>query len=508
MQKYLLLLLFLFSPCLAFAGTAPFFIVNMSEAVNVTGSPRIAVDVGGITRYATYTSGTGTAALTFTYNAIAGDVDLDGITVSSPIQLNGGTILDAAGNAARLTFTVPNTSNVNINYPSLGMDFVFDADGRYTLNGTTYNDLASFLIAAGGSFARASIGTYYDIAGTLQTATANVPRFDYDPVTHIAKGILMEESRTNSLLQSNAILATSPWDITTCGGITDSGATTTAPDGSTVPVYDFSTTACVLQDRAITLGNIYTHSVWIKANQVGTIGLRNPGSLSFTSTNITVGTTWQRYIVTATATQATSRFLIDNRTSNGYGITGLQLSIFGAQLEQGDFATSYIPTTTTAVTRANDTLSMPTSTWFNAPEGTFYAQTNPMTTFSTYPQIGLFGDGTSTNFIAYTLFPSNNIFEEWKQSAVTLFAMNAGIASSGVNTKFAGAYKTASSAISKDGAAPTTSAAAISSLPITLFSVGSNIARGGTDGRYSGTISVLKYYPARVANSQLQLLSQ
>lgn len=66
--------------------------VNLSETVNVTGTPRIAVDVGGTTRYATYSSGTGTNSLTFTLAPQAGDVDLDGITVSSPIDLNGGTI--------------------------------------------------------------------------------------------------------------------------------------------------------------------------------------------------------------------------------------------------------------------------------------------------------------------------------------------------------------------------------------------------------------------------------
>ena len=69
----------------------------MSEAVTVTGTPRIAVDVG-VSRYATYTSGSGSAALVFTYAMVAGDVDLDGVSLSSPIDLNGGTITDLNGN--------------------------------------------------------------------------------------------------------------------------------------------------------------------------------------------------------------------------------------------------------------------------------------------------------------------------------------------------------------------------------------------------------------------------
>ena len=102
----------------AWAAVSIPFTVNLSENVTVDttdGTPRIAVDVGGITRYAAYTSGSGTNALVFTYAMVSGDVDLDGVALSSPISLNGGTIKDTAGNDATLTFTVPNTSGVIVN---------------------------------------------------------------------------------------------------------------------------------------------------------------------------------------------------------------------------------------------------------------------------------------------------------------------------------------------------------------------------------------------------------
>ena len=60
------------------------FTVTASEPVTVTGTPRLAIDVGGVTRYATYASGTGTAALTFSYAVQAGDFDANGITLVSP----------------------------------------------------------------------------------------------------------------------------------------------------------------------------------------------------------------------------------------------------------------------------------------------------------------------------------------------------------------------------------------------------------------------------------------
>ena len=45
-------------------------------------------------------------------------------------------------------------------------------------------------------------GTYFDTSGTMQTATANTPRWDYDPITHALHGLLIEEARTNLLLNS------------------------------------------------------------------------------------------------------------------------------------------------------------------------------------------------------------------------------------------------------------------------------------------------------------------
>lgn len=52
------------------------------------------------------------------------------------------------------------------------------------------------------TFTRASSGTYFDSAGVMQTATTNVPRFDYDPATLAAKGLLIEPAATNLLLRS------------------------------------------------------------------------------------------------------------------------------------------------------------------------------------------------------------------------------------------------------------------------------------------------------------------
>jgi len=91
------------------------FTVSTSEAVTVTGTPRIAITIGSTTRYANYLSGSNSSTLIFRYSVAtdSGDIDTDGIGVTSPLQLNSGTITDLAANAmSTLTFTPPTTSSV------------------------------------------------------------------------------------------------------------------------------------------------------------------------------------------------------------------------------------------------------------------------------------------------------------------------------------------------------------------------------------------------------------
>src|SRR5204863_2403059 len=88
------------------------FTVNYNENVTVTGIPTIGLIIGVTARNASYVSGSGNTALVFRYTVQAGETDTNGIASASPIVLNGGTLRDAAGNNAGLTFTAPNTTGV------------------------------------------------------------------------------------------------------------------------------------------------------------------------------------------------------------------------------------------------------------------------------------------------------------------------------------------------------------------------------------------------------------
>jgi glutamine amidotransferase-like uncharacterized protein len=113
------------------------FAVNFNDVVNVatgSGNPSLPITIGGITRQATYSSGTGTSTIVFTYSIANGDsaTGLAGsVTIGSTIALNGGTIRDTNGNDASLAVPATTVSNVLIN--RLAATVTASADKTYKL---------------------------------------------------------------------------------------------------------------------------------------------------------------------------------------------------------------------------------------------------------------------------------------------------------------------------------------------------------------------------------------
>lgn len=86
--------------------------LNFDKTVLVTGTPKINIDVGGATKTATFASGNNSSALVFEYTITSTDQDTDGISISSPVDLNSGSIKGVNGNEASLNFTSPNSTAV------------------------------------------------------------------------------------------------------------------------------------------------------------------------------------------------------------------------------------------------------------------------------------------------------------------------------------------------------------------------------------------------------------
>lgn len=105
------------------AGQSLTFILEFDRNVNVSGVPYLGITIGSTVRQAQYVSGTGTNILTFSYTAVPGDVDANGITVPTTITQNtGGNIRDVSaptqsyfGNALNNVLTIPTTTGILVN---------------------------------------------------------------------------------------------------------------------------------------------------------------------------------------------------------------------------------------------------------------------------------------------------------------------------------------------------------------------------------------------------------
>lgn len=267
--------------------------------------------------------------------------------------------------------TVDNSAVFNLR-PSLDVDIV----GSKTLS-----PLATF--------SRASTGTYYDTNGVIKTAPVNTPRFNHDPVTGEFKGMLVEDSRTNLLTYSEQF-DNGAWSVYNCSITPD---TVISPDGTlTADTFVYGAIAAGVY-RTVSQTGTYTASVYGKFNTLKWLSLSSvyttPAASAFfdlqtgtvgntagCTANITsVGNGWYRCSITYTTTSAASaRFSVYGTDTNGgnSGVAGTSFYIWGAQLEAGSTLTSYIPTTSAAVTRQADQLSISkaTTSWFNSTSGT------------------------------------------------------------------------------------------------------------------------------------------
>jgi hypothetical protein len=257
-------------------------------------------------------------------------------------------------------------------------------------------------------------GGQVELGGTMSAyvptaATANgAPRFDYHPVSHALRGLLLEEARTNLLAPS---LPSASWSVQ---NVTLTPNFDIAPDGTNSAVRMANTTSTTFHgvQRAFTIiaSQPYTVSVYAKAAEIRYLQIifdsaPNPagawatfdllagvvsgaptggsGAVAINPFINYVGNGWYRIGFTSTmSTYTTGRFSLNNSNVPNYGFYSPTYAgaatdgvlIWGCQVEAGTFSTSHIPTTTAVLGRALETCVMPLGAWFNAAAGTLFAE--------------------------------------------------------------------------------------------------------------------------------------
>ncbi len=212
----------------------------------------------------------------------------------------------------------------------------------------------------------------------------------------------------------------------------------------------------------------------------------------------------QRYFYTGTLASATTAFVNSGVfiTYNAGAVIDFTIRIGLPQLELGAFATSVIPTTTTALTRAADVASVNTlSPWFNATEGTLFAESSVNYTVPAtfFPLAASLNDNSSNNRIEVGYLTTVVAGFEVSVGGVSQAGLYPSTAAQVRRT--AGAYAANDFAVSTNSSAPTTDTSG--SIPsVTRLALGTR-----TSG---GTVIHLRrvtYYPRRLSNAELQALT-
>lgn len=382
---------------------------------------------------------------------------------------------------------------------------------------------------------RASTATYYDANGVIQTAGSNVARSaaffpDSNGVMRSA-GLLLETAATNIIFPSSP--SSAGWAPTplsnypATSGITFNQANTLT-GGNTAASFNSGSSQLNYGAGTITSGSVLsfyitgvtstvTFSFLFPSTGGGSITVSPSYAVAVSSnggwaTNATisnVGKGWYRVSVVLNATSSNCQFNITG------GNSGVLLDLF--QLETGAYPTSYIPTTTTTVTRAADVSSSATVTrsadvatitgnnfsgWYNTTNGggTIFANYRSPSIGAAAPGHIWSFDGGGVRWLAYWghfqiydgtsgfgIVPSNVLTSPVKE-AVSLERAGDGItresvARNGVLTTASGVSRTAG---------------------MTILSIGytTNVAT-----YLNGTIARLAYYPTRLSDGNLQALT-
>jgi len=376
------------------------------------------------------------------------------------------------------------------------------------------------------TFSRGTGATRVNASGFIETVGNTTPRFDYDPVTLAPRGLLIEEARTNLLLQSETFDNAS-WPKTDA---TVTANVTNAPSGTAVAdkLAETATTAAhsVSQIVTIAIGTSYTYTVYAKAAERNWIALQFTGGMTanhgayFDLANGVVGNLisspasasitkladgWYRCSITsAPATGTSTTAWVYTASGNGVvsylGTAGSGIYLWGAQFEAGAFATSYIPTVASTVSRSADVATMTGtnfSTWWNATQGTFVVDADTV-------------QASGNRMIEASAGSLSRVVDIYAAGGPVVQMYNGTTAYSTSNNftlgspiKVAGAYQTANYAVVLNGGTVRTDAAVLvntaDSLQIGRFSGASNYL--------NGHIRSLAYYNTRLPNTQLQTLT-
>lgn len=384
------------------------------------------------------------------------------------------------------------------------------------------------------TFTRSTTGTYINSSGYVTSAAINAPRFDYDPTALTPRGLLIEGSATNLALRSGDLNTTvsdgTQWIVS---GYTRGDVSTTLPDGTTGNACRISGTGSAsfrTSGIAVTASTAYTFSFWARNNGGSQARYRvwnaTAGSsivdytLSGSNYVSQIGganntsTTWVRVSVTfTTPVGCTSIYVYPTSSDSGT----VDVLYWGAQVEAGSGASSYIPTVASQGSRAVDTAIIAAGTafsgWYTGGlNGTFYADWYGGVAGASGTQRTVLAtdDVTTKHLHLYQTATTNTMTLANFGGGSTLVTSNA-ISPAGSRSKAAFSYATSAMNMCLNGGTVASGTVTGFTVAPTWLSLGAPSTNGtsitGTTVVLNNSIRSIKYWPTVLSNAQLQALT-
>ena len=387
------------------------------------------------------------------------------------------------------------------------------------------------------TFTRSTTGTYINSSGYVTSAAIDAPRFDYNPSSQAALGLLIEPSAVNYMLQSSSLSGYSNSGMAAVSAGSETDPTGTA--NSAIQIYATAGGTYHGFYRTVTAGTNtqITVSIWAKARTYTHLFLSDlNGGRAAVRFNLSTGATDNNFgagYVSAKTTQFLNgwwrcEMVVNVTASTSYGWTfvgvpssGATLGNYGAQytgtgnaadgiycygfqVEAGSSASSYIPTTTSTGSRAADSCVMTGSnfsSWFNATEGTLLAHAIRIRT-SDIGRIASVNDNTANESIQLAADTTGEFIVV--DGGSTLATISPGTVTANTAFKIAGAYKLNDVQAALGGTLGTADTA-VTMPTVDRLMIGQ---QAGVSPVYlNGTISLLKYWPTRLTNAELQSIT-
>jgi len=368
-----------------------------------------------------------------------------------------------------------------------------------TGNGTAlaYNDENANYKPLPFDFTRASSGTVVNQSGLIETVGSGIPRIDFQGNTKGA--LLLEPSRTNSIAYSNDLNA-SGWNTFS----TDGGTVTRTSNYGISPSGKQDSTRVVFTTQFVSLYYSFSGisgdasaTMYVKGVAGEVIAFGFGSDVSF-GQEFTLNGQWQRIEFNATSTNTTLNI-------NSWGSTrdASDIEVYGVQLEAGSYATSYIPTSGSAVTRVAETnRQTPPSGVIGQTEGTMFVDCK-VNAQGTYTGFSL-NDNTTNNEVIIRFTTQDRIEYYLRSGGSQPIGGGTTLFDTDKRVKIAFAYKSGDSSVYINGAQVTTSTT--TTMPVNLSII--KFARGNSTADFSGKTNDFKVYNTRLSNAELAALTQ